>query len=181
MDMVQATGAGGVPDASTTMSGAALAGPQVSDGDKASPGHGFLMALVALVLIPFDVIIIGLFNWPKLHILTSSLSLFVVLTATGLGIYVSTEFNRVRRHPEAYVYCSLKIRPQSKHFNSAHQVIGFLSIGGLLVLSCIGIYLRQMQRTAEKSDRAAKGTVFTSIHTWSARCIWVLLIINNGL
>jgi hypothetical protein len=109
MDMVQATGPGGVPVASTTTSGAALAGPRVNDGDKASTGHGFLMALVALILIPFDAIIIGLFKWPKLHIFTSSLTLFLVLTAMGLGIYVSTEFNRVSRHQEIYVYCSLRM------------------------------------------------------------------------
>jgi hypothetical protein len=95
MDMVQASGPGGVPEASNTTSGAALAGPLVKDGDKASTIHGVLMALVALVMIPFDVIIIGLFKWPKLHIFTSSLVLFLVLVAMSLGIYVSTEYNRV--------------------------------------------------------------------------------------
>ena len=95
MDMVQASGAGGVPEASNTTSGAALAGPLVKDGDKASTIHGVLMALAALVMIPFDVIIVGLFKWPKLHVFTSSLVLFLVLVAMGLGIYVSTEYNRV--------------------------------------------------------------------------------------
>ncbi|OBT88244.1 hypothetical protein VE02_02776 [Pseudogymnoascus sp. 03VT05] len=163
MNMVQATGLGGVPLASNITSGATLLGSLVKDGDKASKAHGFLMALVALVIIPFDVIIIGLFKWPMLHVFTGSLVLFLVLTAMGLGIYVSTEYNR------------------SKHFDSSHQVIGFISVGGLLVLASIGIYLRRMQKTADKSDKAGQNSKFTSIHTWAARCIWLLLIINNGL
>ncbi|OBT58647.1 hypothetical protein VE04_01230 [Pseudogymnoascus sp. 24MN13] len=164
MNMIQATGPGGVPLASNITSGATLLGSLVKDGDKASKAHGFLMALVALVIIPFDVIIIGLFKWPLLHAFTGSFVLFLVLTAMGLGIYVSTEYNR------------------SNHFDSAHQVIGFLSVGGLLVLASIGIYLRRMQKTADKSDQAGqKNSKFTSIHTWGARCIWLLLIINNGL
>jgi hypothetical protein len=96
MDMVQASGPGGVPEASNTTSGATLSGPLVTDGDKASKAHGFLMALVALVMIPFDVIIIGLLKWRKLHIFISSLTLFLVLIAMSLGIYVSTEYIRVR-------------------------------------------------------------------------------------
>jgi hypothetical protein len=104
MDMVQASGAGGVPEASNTTSGAALAGSLVKDGDKASTAHGVLMALVALVMIPFDVIIIGLFKWPRLHVFTSILVLFLVLVAMGLGIYVSTEYNRVGRPPQISAY-----------------------------------------------------------------------------
>lgn len=101
MNMVQATGAGGVPLASNITSGATLLGSLVKDGDKASRAHGFLMALVALVIIPLDAIIIGLFKWPMLHVFTGSFVLFLVLTAMGLGIYVSTEYNRVRRPPQS--------------------------------------------------------------------------------
>jgi hypothetical protein len=104
MNMAQATGPSGVPLASNITSGAALLGSLVKDGDKASKAHGLLMALVALVIIPFDVIIIGLFKWPMLHAFTGSLVLFLVLTAMGLGIYVSTEYNRVRRPPRIYPY-----------------------------------------------------------------------------
>jgi preprotein translocase subunit SecG len=105
MNMVQASGPGGLPAASNTTSGATLAGPLVKDGDKASTAHGVLMALVALVLIPFDVIIIGLFKWPKLHVFTSSLVFLFVLVAMGLGIYVSTEYNRVGRPPNISMNC----------------------------------------------------------------------------
>ena len=113
MDMVQATGPGGVPVPSNTTSGAALAGSPSVDSDRASPGHGFIMAFVALILIPLDVIIIGLFKWSKLHIFTSSLTIFLVATAMGLGIYVSTEYNRVRRpFGKSSVCCSLKKNPR---------------------------------------------------------------------
>lgn len=180
--MIQATGPGGVPPASNITSGATLVGSLVEDGDSASIAHGFLMAIVALVIIPFDVIIIGIFKWPMVHVFTGSLVLFLVLTAMGLGIYVSTEYNRVRRPPQIHAYFFLTITlQQSKHFDSAHQIIGFLSVGGLLVLASIGIYLRRAQKTAEKSDQTRQNSKFTSIHTWAARCIWLLLIINNGL
>lgn len=69
----------------------------MEDGDKASRAHGLLMALVALVVIPFDVVIVGLLKWPILHVFTGSFILFLVLTAMALGIYVSTEYNMVRR------------------------------------------------------------------------------------
>lgn len=95
MDMLHATGAAGVPEASNTTVGAALTGQPVKDGDKASKAHAFLMVLVALVVIPFDVILTSLFKWQKLHMYTSSLVLFLILVAMGLGIYVSTEYNRV--------------------------------------------------------------------------------------
>lgn len=104
MDMIQATGPGGVPAASNTTFGAALTGSIVADGDKASKAHGFLMALVALVMIPLDVIIIGLFKWVRVHIFTSSLVLFLVLMGMGAGIYVSTEYNRVGRPPQIHAY-----------------------------------------------------------------------------
>ncbi len=108
MDMVQATGPGGVPVASTTTSGAALAGGIINDGDKASIIHGVLMAFCALILIPLDVIIVGLFRWTRVHMFSSGLLLFLILTGLGLGIYVSTEYNRVRKRPEIHVHQSLR-------------------------------------------------------------------------
>lgn len=98
MDMVQATGPAGVPVASTDTSGAALAGAIVTDGDNASFCHGVLMAIVTLILIPLDTIIIGLFRWSRVHIFISSVVLLLILGAMGLGIYVSTEYIRVRKN-----------------------------------------------------------------------------------
>ncbi|RDL35890.1 Uncharacterized protein BP5553_06502 [Venustampulla echinocandica] len=171
MDMIQATGPGSVPPAASTIKrGAALAGSLKKDGDKASPTHGILMIIVALILIPFDVIIVGVCKWMRPHILISSFSFLVVITSMGLGIYVSTEYNR------------------SKTFNTPHQIIGFISILGLLFIAGLGIYSRQLQNKASKIDvdtfappAKSSSLLFSTIHSWTARLIWLLLIVNNGI
>jgi len=50
MDMIQATGLGGVPVAVSSMSGVTLIGNQfIEDGDDASITHGYSMAALQLV------------------------------------------------------------------------------------------------------------------------------------
>jgi hypothetical protein len=50
MDMIQATGMGGVPVAVSSMSGVTLIGNQfIEDGDDASITHGYSMAALLLV------------------------------------------------------------------------------------------------------------------------------------
>ncbi|KAF4632306.1 hypothetical protein G7Y89_g5820 [Cudoniella acicularis] len=170
MNMIQATGPGGLPPSQSTIeSGAALSGSLQKDGDKASPGHGILMILITLILIPFDVIIVGVCKWMRPHIIISSFSLILVITSMGLGIYVSTEYNR------------------SKTFNTPHQILGFISILGLLFIAGLGIYSRQIQNKAAKLDDETytppkrSTELLSSIHTWTARIVWLLLIINNGM
>jgi hypothetical protein len=94
MDMVQATGVGGVPANAGAMSGVTLVGGPISDGDKSSIIHGVLMVFSTLILYPFGVILIGAFKSVRIHAINSCFLLFLALVGLGLGIYVSTEYNR---------------------------------------------------------------------------------------
>ncbi|KAF8856696.1 hypothetical protein BDZ45DRAFT_803975 [Acephala macrosclerotiorum] len=62
MDLKKATGIGGVPIAPNISSGAAMAGSPVQDRDKASKAHDVVMVFVTLIMIPLNVIIVGLFR-----------------------------------------------------------------------------------------------------------------------
>ena len=95
MDMVHATGEGGVPGPSTTMNGTALVGSLVMDGDKASIIHAILFSFAILIMFPFNVILVGFFKTTKPHVWFSGLIMVFVITAFALGIYVSGEYNRV--------------------------------------------------------------------------------------
>jgi RsiW-degrading membrane proteinase PrsW (M82 family) len=95
MNMVQATGDGGVPGPSTAMNGTALVGGLIMDGDKASILHAVLFAFAILIMFPFNVILVGFFRTTKLHMWFSGLIMVFVVTAFALGIYVSGEYNRV--------------------------------------------------------------------------------------
>jgi len=95
MDMVHATGEGGVPGPSTTMNGTALVGNLVMDGDKASIIHAILFSFAILIMFPFNVILVGFFKTTKLHVWFSGLIMIFVITGFALGIYVSGEYNRV--------------------------------------------------------------------------------------
>ena len=95
MNMVHATGDGGVPGPSTAMNGTELVGGLIMDGDKASILHAVLFAFAILIMFPLNVILVGFFRTTKLHIWFSGLIMVFVFTAFALGIYVSGEYNRV--------------------------------------------------------------------------------------
>lgn len=168
MDMVHATGEGGVPGPSTTMDGTALVGGLVMDGDKASIIHAVLFAFAILIMFPFNVILVGFFKTTKLHVWFSGLIMIFVVTAFALGIYVSGEYNR------------------SKHFNSAHQIFGFIIMAIIIGIAAMGGFqARQHKAAAAASQSPSNGrrqpTKLDSAHTWIGRLVWVLGIVNGGL
>jgi hypothetical protein len=98
MDMTQANGLGGLPniDNVTTNEGAAPSGGAISDGDRASIFHGVVMAMVFLMMYPFNMVIIEVFKWHRVGTFFSIIFQLLLLTAFALGMYVSTEYIRVR-------------------------------------------------------------------------------------
>ncbi len=101
MNIVQATGAGGVgvfpAVAASTSSGATIAGGIQDDADKAALAHGLVMALVTLVVAPLDLLVGGaLRRWPVLRVVTSFGYLVLLLVGLGLGVKISAEYLKVR-------------------------------------------------------------------------------------
>jgi hypothetical protein len=70
---------------------------------------------------------------------------------------------------------------QSKKFNSPHQVIGFIVVGGLLfdgVYSCV---LDWRHRKAKKYGTIIHESTFDAIHQWTKRFLVLLAVIDGGM
>jgi len=96
MDMVQATGAEGVPTNTTSTSGAAPVGNARVDHGYGSAFHALLMAGTFVILFPLGVLWLRVFEKVMLHWLNQTFAVFVVIVGAGLGIYVSLLYNKVR-------------------------------------------------------------------------------------
>ncbi|KAF2264199.1 CBD9-like protein [Lojkania enalia] len=119
MNMVTATGKGGVPAPSKADNGVERKTDMKRDHDRASLAHAILGCLAIFVFWPLNVILAGFFTRIKIHI---GLSIFIVVflvTSYGLGISTSYEYN------------------SSKHFQSPHQIFAFVSLAPILVLSIL--------------------------------------------
>lgn len=95
MDLVRATGPGGVGAPRNATSGAALLGNGeglVRDSNKAATAHGILFVIVALAVAPFDMLIAGAFRrWSWLHGFTGSVYFLFVIGAMVPGVLISRE------------------------------------------------------------------------------------------
>lgn len=118
MDMTKATHGGGDDAISlhNVNANAALVGSGiVTDHDLADPGHAFVMVLAWLIIFPLGVLSLRVLKNVKLHMMFQTIGLILGILGAASGFYLTTLYNR------------------SKHFNSAHQIIGLL-----LVIALIG-------------------------------------------
>lgn len=86
----------------------------VTDHDIADPAHAFVMVLAFLVIFPLGVLSLRVFKNVKLHMIFQSIGLGLGIIGAAMGFYLTTLYNR------------------SKHFNSAHQIIGLLVVIALI-------------------------------------------------
>jgi hypothetical protein len=72
MDMIQATGSGGVPAAEPAISGVTIIGnPYIADKDYMSQIHGWLMSILIIILAPLLILhiisglmfVLGIMRW----------------------------------------------------------------------------------------------------------------------
>ena len=96
MDMIQATGVGGLPVNKSAMSGTVLIGNETAGNDQVSPIHGCLMAFATLVLGPLTMILIDLLRKPRLLTIISTFFILVALVGLATGAFDSLLYNRVR-------------------------------------------------------------------------------------
>lgn len=94
MDMLQATGIGGVPSSGTQLSGVELVGTQfVASADKVSTAHGYIMAAVVLICAP--VLMLHLLSKARLVWVSCASFVTVLLLGYAMGIWDSFNYNRV--------------------------------------------------------------------------------------
>lgn len=96
LDLVQATGAGGIPSNTNSQTGV----DHLDDSDEAGPGsalHALFMCGTFIVLFPAGYLFFRLFERMWIHIAFQSFGLFIFLLGTSSGIGLSIRQDKVRR------------------------------------------------------------------------------------
>ncbi|KAK8073566.1 hypothetical protein PG994_004465 [Apiospora phragmitis] len=162
LDMVRATGAGGVPVISQDGKNPGRVGTTLrlqveGKTDRASAAHAIIMVFVFVGLFPFGTLVLRLGNWVRWHAINQGFGGLLVIIGFGLGAYVSKLYNR------------------SKNFSSAHQVIGIFIFIFVLGQFALGFFHHRMYQKTQKPSKMAP------IHVWLGRLIIVLGVINGFL
>lgn len=95
MDMVAATGTGGVPANSRAINGVTFQGAMVRDHDRANLAHAIIGCIALFVIWPLNVLFAGFFKNIRIHVGVSVVIMALLIVAYALGISTSAEFNRV--------------------------------------------------------------------------------------
>ncbi|KAF2004014.1 iron reductase domain protein [Amniculicola lignicola CBS 123094] len=125
MDMKAAVGGpggeGNVPAASKVGAGVVMQGGIKKDKDRMNRAHSVIGCLAVFVLWPINVVLAGFFRKIGIHVGFSGVLMAFLVVAYGLGIATSGQFNR------------------SKAFTSPHQILAFLSLLPITLLSLLPI------------------------------------------
>ncbi|KAN0099808.1 iron reductase domain protein [Hyaloscypha variabilis] len=164
MDMVQATGAGGVAVAPVNIFALNVTGDVGSaqtsfkvDHDASVQAHASIIIFTFLFLMPFGVSILRIWGLVEWHGINQGLAVVLALVGTALGISIGTQYNR------------------SKNFSSAHQLIGIVIFIAVVAQFAFGyIHHRTYTRTQMSSKLAP-------VHIWLGRFIILASIVGFPL
>lgn len=67
------------------------------DHDFASPIHAIFMAGTFVILFPFGIVWLRIFEKVRLHWLTQAIGVLVIFIGAGIGILLSKQYNRVSK------------------------------------------------------------------------------------
>lgn len=99
LDMVHATSAGAVPVIPTSNSTSSVATTQglsvEGKRDIAAQIHAVIMVFCFVGLFPFGILVLRLGNWVRWHAVNQGLAMIGVIIGFGLGVHVSSFYNRV--------------------------------------------------------------------------------------
>ncbi|KAH9869539.1 hypothetical protein IAQ61_006746 [Plenodomus lingam] len=119
MDMLAATGTGGVPAQSKAQNGVAVTRGMTRDSDAKKLAHAVVGCVALFVLWPLNLIVAGFFKNIRIHRGVSVLILVCLTIAYALGIATSAQYNRSRSH------------------TSPHQILAYISLLPLTLLSLL--------------------------------------------
>ncbi|KAI0438846.1 hypothetical protein F4803DRAFT_73222 [Xylaria telfairii] len=159
MDLVHATGAGGIPEipANENITSVGTTQQSATSGysDKKAVLHAVFMILTFVGIWPFGILVLRVGGSVRWHAINQTLAFGLVLIGSILGFVISTSYNRSRK------------------FNTAHQIIGifvFIFVIAQLVLG----YLHH--RIYKKTQQPTK---IAPIHVWLGRIVIPLGIANG--
>jgi len=115
------------------------------------------MSIVFVLLLPFGSLLLRVWHKIKGHIIVQSLALVLFCMAFAGGCVVSQEYNK------------------SKHFNSAHQIIGILLLLAFFTQLALGV---THHRVYKKEQRK---TVMGKVHRFLGPGIIFFGLVNGGI
>ena len=159
MDMTAATVSsdGSVPAGPYTQKDASAATDTHMDNDPAPHIHGLVMSVVFIILLPLGSLLLRVWKKVKGHIITQCIAAVLFCMAFAGGCVVSQEYNK------------------SKHFNSAHQVIGIILL--LAIFTQLGLGATH-HRIYKKEQRK---TIMGKIHLYLGPAIIFFGIVNGAV
>ncbi|KAH0538585.1 hypothetical protein FGG08_004835 [Glutinoglossum americanum] len=155
MDMIQATGAGGVPGPASAMSGAASIGSAQLNFNYFKLFHALFMSSVFVFLYPLGIICARVFGWVRFHVIKMIFATILAFTGFFLAVYMSTWYNK------------------SRYWNTPHQIIGLLVMIAIVVQIVMG-FMHHRQRSEERTPKVRA-------HSWIGQGVLLVGIINGGI
>ena len=154
--MIQATGDAVVPNNATGTTGTKeITGPH-SDNDYTAIAHAIFTCGAFVILMPLGIIFLRILEKVRWHWVNQVLAFTVAFLGGGIGVYLSTTYNK------------------SKSFNSAHQIIGILIILALVLQVALGWYHHRAYKSTQKS------TPFGIAHRYFGQIVTIIGIANGA-
>ena len=119
--------------------------------------HGLVMGIVFILLLPLSSLLLRVWNKVKGHMIVNYLALVLFCLAFGGGVVISRMYNK------------------SKHFNSAHQIIGIFLL--IAILSQLG--LGMAHHVIFKREQ--RKTIMGKIHMILGPAIIFFGLVNGGI
>ncbi|KAI0417142.1 hypothetical protein F5X98DRAFT_341526 [Xylaria grammica] len=159
MDLVHATGAGGVPVIPTvkdiTSVGAAQKLAKSGYKDNKAILHAVFMILAFVGIWPFGILVLRVGGSPRWHAINQTVAFGLVLVGAILGFVISTSYNR------------------SKKFNTPHQVIGILVFVFVIIQLGLGFLHHRIYKKTQQPTKIAP------VHVWLGRLVILLGVVNG--
>ncbi|KAI0399800.1 hypothetical protein F4802DRAFT_587782 [Xylaria palmicola] len=159
MDLVRATGAGGVPvipaSENVTSVGAVQRSASTGHVDRKAILHAVFMIFAFVGVWPLGILILRVGGSVRWHAINQAVAFGLVLVGAILGFVISTSYNR------------------SKKFNTAHQVVGIIVFIAVIAQLALG-YLHH-----RKYKKTQGPTKLAPIHVWLGRIVIPLGIVNG--
>ena len=159
MDMTAATSSSGgsVPLGPYVTKDASQATDTKLDRDPAPHIHGLVMSIVFILLLPLSSLLLRVWHKVKGHMWVNIVATVLFFMAFAGGIVISQQYNK------------------SKHFNSAHQVIGILILLAFIAQLTLGILHHRIYK------REQRKTIMSKIHLGLGPAIIFFGLINGGI
>lgn len=163
------------------LEGASEAKDMTADSSIAPAAHALIMIGSFVFLFPLGSLVLRVLHKALWHGIVQILAAVLITVGFGLGIYISTQYNKVsRKNPQRNKRPLKKAnqsppKQKSKTFLSAHQLIGLLIFIALLIQLGLGLL---HHRTWKQTKTPTK---FSKIHRYLGPAIFLLGLIDAGL